>query len=75
MSFGFKCPMCGSSHFGSTVSNTVITERHCHGYFTSGRPCTFTWGVFDDAKYGLTPVLYAQEDAIGVMVVPVELAD
>lgn len=59
----FKCPRCGSSHFGSHQLPDGTLERGCHGYIPDPEhpekgpiACTFTWHQRDDAKYGLEPL-------------------
>ena len=41
----FRCPACGSSHFGSSRSSAGIDEGHCHGCHN------FSWPREDDEKY------------------------
>lgn len=67
--FGFKCPQCGSSHFGSEIHAGEVVERHCNGYKADGQGCRFKWKPVDDARYGLRDVdLQEEPDSIGAMV-------
>jgi hypothetical protein len=59
----FRCPRCGSSHFGTgfigqgDVKNAPATEfeGECHGYVRTEAgtlPCSFTWNRGrEDSKY------------------------
>jgi len=45
--YTFKCPKCGSSHFGSTIRSHGLLRR-CHG-----KNCRFEWEEKDDNKYSV----------------------
>lgn len=47
----FKCPECGSPHFGSGGLDTDNPSGYCHGYIDQGGgrvKCNFTWLRSDD---------------------------
>lgn len=50
----FKCPWCGSGHFGSGGLGTEEPTGYCHGYIDDekgGRvKCNFTWPRSDDTN-------------------------
>jgi len=58
----FKCPVCGSSHFGSELEAVThkILARYCNGTL-NGSSCRFKWDPKDDAKYGLVATVELDE--------------
>lgn len=59
----FKCPLCGSAHFGSTnVTRGGPLVRQCHGRI-NGRTCDYSFPESQDAEHGVEPTVRVFEVA------------